>query len=128
MIISLLAQNDIKLSPEGGFRGFGLLGLEGSLSAESAGAIFNKFISTAIGTMTIVGFIWFVFTLFIGAYGIMTSGGDKQALETARKKITTGLIGIVLIVSAVFVFQLVGYILGIPNILNPGEAVRQISQ
>lgn len=117
----------INLAPAGGYKGFGSLGLEG-LGAEGAGTIFNTFISTAIGTMTIVGFIWFVFVLFIGAYGVMTSGGDKQALETARKKITTGLIGIVLIVSAIFVFQLVGYILGIPNILNPGEAIRQISQ
>jgi len=118
---------EIKIAPENGFRGFGSLGLEGA-SAGGAGTVFNTFISTAIGVMTIIAFIWFVFTLFIGAYGVMSSGGDKQALEAAKKKITTGLIGIVLIISAIFLFQLVGYILGIPNILNPGEMIRLISQ
>jgi hypothetical protein len=118
---------DIKLAPESGFRGFGQLGLEG-LSEESAGTTFNTFVSTAIGVMTIIAFVWFVFTLFVGAYGFMTAGGDKQALESAKKKITTGIIGVVIVIAAIFIFQLVGYILGIPNILNPGEMIRQISQ
>lgn len=125
---NLLSQNQegLKIAPEGGFKGFGSLGLEG-LTAESGGTVFNTFISTAIGVMTIIAFVWFVFTLFIGAYGVMSSGGDKQALESAKKKITTGLIGVVLIISAIFLFLLVGYIFGIPNILNPGEMIRQIN-
>ena len=117
----------IEIAPPGGFKGFGSLGLEG-LTAESGGAIFNTFISTAIGVMTIVAFIWFVFLIFIGAFGVMTAGGDKQALESAKTRIRNGLIGVVIVIAAIFLFQLVGYILGIPNILNPGEAVRQISK
>lgn len=108
---------DIKLAPLGGFKGFGKLGLQGELST-NADLVFTKFISSAIGVMTIIAFIWFIFIFFIGAIGIISSGGDKQALESARKKITSGIIGIVVVIAAIFVIKLIGYLIGIPDILN----------
>ena len=74
--------------------------------------LLTKIISTAIGLMTIIAIIWFVFSFISGALGIMSSGGDKQALESAKKKISTGLIGLVVVIVAIFVFDLIGYLLG----------------
>jgi hypothetical protein len=68
--------------------------------------------------MTLVAIIWFVFVFITGAIGIISSGGDKQALETARKKITTGLIGLVLVIIAIVAINLIGYLFGIPDILQ----------
>lgn len=116
---------DIKLAPEGGFRGFGPLGLEGE-DAANAGTIFNKFISSAVGIMSVIAFIWFVFLLFSGAYAIMSAGGDKERLENGRKKITSGITGIVVIVAALFIIDLIGFLIGIPDILNPGELIQKI--
>jgi ABC-type transport system involved in multi-copper enzyme maturation permease subunit len=84
--------------------------------------IFTDFLSKVIGVLTIIAIIWFIFTFILGAIGIISSGGDKAALESAKKKITTGLVGLVVVVIAVFVIDLVGYFLGFSvSLLNlPG--------
>ena len=73
---------------------------------------FENLISTVIGVMTVVAGIWFIFILFIGAIGWMTAGGDKGAVETARKRIANGLTGLVIVVIGIFITSLVGQLLG----------------
>ena len=102
----------------GTLRGIGPLGLEGKPDASVAMGVFSNFISSAIGLITIIAIIWFVFIFIMGAIGIISSGGDKQAMESARKKITSGVIGLVVVIAGMFVIQLIGRIIGIPEILN----------
>lgn len=103
--------SDISIAPKDGYKGLG----DGILSNVSGSGVstFSKIISMAIGVMTVVAIIWFLFTLMTGAIGMISSGGDKQALESSRKKITTGLIGLIIILVATFLLDLVGYIFGI---------------
>lgn len=118
---NLIAQKPIDIAPSGGFKGIGPLGApSGAASGAGSGIeIFGRFISSVIGLMTIIAIIWFVFTFIIGAIGILASGGDKASLEGARKKITTGIIGLVVVISAIFIIKLIGALLGI-DILNLG--------
>ncbi len=115
--MNYLAQ--IKLyDPDKGFlKGFGKLGLETASPTEGI-SIFTQFVSSVIGLMTIIAIIWFVFKFISGAIGIISSGGDKASLENARKNITTGIIGLVVVIAALFVIDLVGALIGIPDILN----------
>ena len=113
---------DITIAPEGGYKGFGSLG---NVTDDGFGK-FSNFLSMTIGVLTVVAIIWFIFTLITGAISIISSGGDKQALETARKKITTGLIGIVIVIAAVFIIDLVGTIFGI-EFLNIFSLLTKIS-
>lgn len=115
---------DIPLSPDSGFQGFGPLGQGGSDSV----TVFTKFVSSAIGLMTIIGIIWFVFVLVTGAISMISAGGDKQALEAARKKISTGIIGLVVTIAAIFIVSLIGYLLGFENILDLPALFNQIQQ
>jgi len=108
---------DIQIAPQDGFRGFGPLGLEGELPT-NADLVFTKFINTTIGLMTIIAIIWFIFNFIIGAIGIIKSGGDKEHLETARKKIQYSIYGIVVVVAATFIIKLIGFLIGIPDVLN----------
>ena len=117
---------DILLSPEDGFEGRGPLGLEGK-DPTQAGEVFSDFISTVIGLITIIAFIWFTFLMVTGGYGFMSAGGDKQALETARKKITTGIVGVIIVIAAVFIVDLIGELIGIPEILNPAKLIETIA-
>lgn len=110
---------DIPLAPSGGFQGVGPLGNPGS----NAPTLFTDAISKIIGVMTVVAFIWFTFMTIIGALRIVMSGGDKAALEGARKQITTGIIGVVVVVAAIFIVSLIGKVLGIPNILSPTSII-----
>ena len=73
-----------------------------------------------------IAIIYFVLLLITGAYSFMTGGGDKAQLETARKKIFSGIVGFVLVIAAVFIVDLVGKLIGIDNILNPAELLNQI--
>lgn len=117
---------DIPLNPGGNpFKGIGTIG---SGSPDQAPGIFTRALSTTIGVITAVGIIWFTFTLIIGAIGILTSGGDQKANESARQRITTGLIGLVVLIAALFIVDILGNIFGIQDILNPVELLNQITQ
>lgn len=74
---------------------------------------FSDFISTTIGIMTIVAFIWFIFILFTGAISWLGSEGDKVKVQTAQKRITHGLVGVIFVISAIFLIKLIGAIFGI---------------
>ena len=106
-------------------RGIGPLGLEGK-TADQAPTVFNNFISGVIGLMTVIAILWFVFLLIGGSYGFMTAGGDKAQLETARKKIFTGIVGFVIVIAAVFIVDLIGKIIGIDDIINPAKLLNPI--
>lgn len=112
----------IPLSPSEGFTGYGPLG-----NPQGEGvSLFQTFLSSVIGLITIIAIIWFVFTLILGAVGMIGAGGDKAALESSRKKIATGLIGMVVVIAALFIVDLFGYLLGIPDILDIEALFGQI--
>lgn len=113
---NLIAQSSIPLAPSGGFKGFGPLG--NVTSSANALETFTKFLSSTIGIMTVVAIIWFVFIFITGAIAWMSAGGDKNKLETAQKRITTGIIGLAITVIAIFIIDLIGNLIGIKNILN----------
>lgn len=106
----------------GTFKGFGPLGTPQGTGID----IFSTIISSAIGVMTIVAFIWFVFQFIIGAIGIMTAGGDKQKLEGSRTKIVNGIIGLVVVIMAIAIISLIGFLFNIP-FLNLPSLFNQIS-
>lgn len=119
-----LAQTTIKLGPSSGsgFQGFGKLGLENA-NASQSGYIFAEIISSTIGIITIVAIIWFTIQLLIGAVSIISSGGDKSKNEAARAKITSALTGLIVVIAGVFITNLVGTLLGFPNILDIGQLI-----
>ena len=57
------------------------------------------------------GIAFFVMLLF-GGYQFLTSGGDPKAVAAARSTLTYAVIGIILVVSAWLILQLVGNITG----------------
>ncbi len=116
---------EIKIAP-GGLQGIGPLGLEGK-SAEWAPIVFTRFLSTLIGVMTIIGFIWFIIQLFIGAVSMIGAGGDKAKVEQAKSKITNSLIGLVVVIAAVFIIQIVGSVFGI-DVLNLIDLLLRVGE
>jgi len=97
----------------GTLNGIGTIGQGGNPADTIANVI-----STAIGLLTVVAIVFFMFNIITGSISIITSGGDKGAYEEARRKITNGLIGLVVTISAIFVIGIIGILLGIPNILS----------
>ncbi|MDP3758412.1 MAG: hypothetical protein Q8Q86_01725, partial [Candidatus Daviesbacteria bacterium] len=58
-----------------------------------------------------------LFMLIIGAFQWITSGGDKEGVESARKRITHALIGFAILALAFLIVQVVGQVVNI-NILD----------
>lgn len=68
---------------------------------------FQTFIPGLIGLAFVIGSIIFFFILVVGAIQWITSGGDKQALEAARGRITNAIIGIIILFSLFAVLDLI---------------------
>jgi len=101
----------INLAPPGGYSGPGTIGTN---VAGRESTLLTSVLSTIIGVMTVVAFIWFVIQFMIGAIGWITSGGDKGKIESAKGKITTGVIGLVVVISAIFLADFMGSVFDIP--------------
>ena len=92
---------------------FTLPGTLGQNPTADAPGMLSGIISTAIGVITIIAFIWFIIQFFVAAVQIIGSGGDKSALAAARTKLSVSVIGVVVVISAIFLIEIVGTILGI---------------
>ncbi len=88
-------------------------------------SLLNKVISTIIGIFTVCAGIWFIFQFIIGAFSWLTAGSDKMALENAKKRILNAIIGLVVVISSIFIIDLVGTLLGL-KILSPAEFIIRI--
>lgn len=79
----------------------------GNLGSQTGESYFQKFVPATIGMAFLIGAIIFFFTLVIGAIQWISSGGDKQGLESARGKITNAMIGIILLFAAFALVNLI---------------------
>lgn len=64
-------------------------------------------------------FLAFIYLMFGGIRWI-TSRGDKQAVESARKHIVSAIIGLVVVLGAYFILNMVFNVLGTDNPLKKG--------
>jgi len=93
---------------------------------DQSGILLEKVISSVIGVMSIVAFIYFTFQIIFAGYGLMSANDDAQKIKQNTQKITQGLIGIVTVIAAVFLARLLGNLLGIDNILNINDWITNI--
>jgi hypothetical protein len=77
-------------------------------------------ISFAVTFLFIIAGLIFFFMLVWGGIEWITSGGDKQGNENARKRITNALIGLAIVFSAWAILQLINAITGV-NLTSPGN-------
>lgn len=84
---------------------------------------FADVMSMVVGLLTVIAGLYFVFTLITGALAWLTAGGDKMGTENAQKRITHGLVGLVIIIAAIFIIDIIGKILGI-DLLTPGKFIE----
>lgn len=109
----------------GGPEGFGPWGnLNLNTVADSAEA-FATIISNAIGIMTIIAGIWFLFQFIIAAISIIGASGDPQKLEAATNKIKSALTGLVITVAAYALISLLGKVLGF-DFLNIASLIGKL--
>ncbi|EKE12625.1 MAG: hypothetical protein ACD_13C00149G0007 [uncultured bacterium] len=92
--------------------------ITGNLNSNSGESFFAKFIPALITFLLIGGALVFFFMLITGAIQWMSSGGDKQAVQNARGKITSALVGIIILFAVFAIVRLLEYFLGGISILT----------
>lgn len=122
---NLLADIDLGRigGPEEGFGPFANLDLT---SVTDSARAFSTIISNVIGLMTVIAGLWFLFSFISGAFGFLSAGGDSKKMSEATSRITSALIGLMIVVLAYALVSLVGRILGF-DILNPQDIIRLLS-
>ncbi len=68
--------------------------------------ILVPFLISLAGVVLLVIILW-------GGYDLMTSQGTPEKIKNAQAKLTSGLIGFVLLISAYMITRLISYIFGI---------------
>jgi hypothetical protein len=101
MIKKVLAANDVTLPTYAG-TGF-------KFENKTPAAIF----SALLPYIYVVAGLILLFILISGGIGLMTAAGDPKKIEAAQGRITTGVIGFVIIFISYFLVQLVELMLGI---------------
>ncbi len=78
----------------------------------SGGAGLSRFLSNIVLLIYTVSIVVFVFMIVIGAFQWITSGGDKDKLANAKKRITHAIIGVVILGLAFVIITAIGKITG----------------
>lgn len=85
----------------------------GDLGKETGLSFFQKLIPALVNILLVGGAVIFFFVLVTGAIQWISSGGDKQAIESARSKISNALIGIVILFAVFAIARLIEYFFGV---------------
>jgi hypothetical protein len=106
----------------GPLEGIGPYGTGGSTSPSRL----TQVLTVAVGILTLIAGIWFIFLLISGGIEWMASGGDKGKLATARTRMFNGAVGLAIVVAALFIAEIFGGLVGLPDILNPGGIIENL--
>lgn len=71
--------------------------LPAAVGNQSGQTFFNSLFPALVGVGFVVGVVFFLFNLIIGAVQWIGSGGNKASIEEARNKIISALVGIVVL-------------------------------
>ena len=115
MLTTLIAQLPHPLNQT--INGIGPLG-DPTLTKCNSVTLLASPLSSIIGFITVLAFVWFTFQIIVAAIQWVASGGEKAAVQSAQQRITHSIIGLVISVAGVFIVILISNILGIGNILN----------
>lgn len=108
--------------PIGRISGVGILGAPQD-SLVNQLILLETIISNVTGALTILAGIWFTLQVILAAISWISAGGDKNLIETARKKLINALIGIFIVAVSFVLISVVGRFLGIPNILDVANLI-----
>lgn len=78
----------------------------------------ENIISQIIGVLTIIAVVYFAIQIIMAGYAYLTTDGDEKKMESARKRLTEGVLGLVIVVVAVGLGSLLATLAGINDPLN----------
>lgn len=94
------------------------------ITNKSGSDFFSDLLPALVTLGFVIGSLIFVFFLITGAITWMTSGGDKSKLESARGRLSSALIGFILLLVVFALIQLIEKFFNINILLLDIEAIK----
>ena len=85
----------------------------GPLAEKSGIGFFQELIPALIGMVLLVGALFFLGIMLLGSIQWISSGGDKAALEGARGRLSSALVGIIILFSVFALLKVIEEFFGI---------------
>ena len=92
--------------------------IENPTGYESTATALGDFLTNIASAVAIGGGILLFLYLVYGGFRYLTAGGDEKAVDTAKRIMTNAVIGLVIIVTAFFITEILGTVLGFGNIFE----------
>lgn len=90
-------------------------GLGGEYRFGSGTTIASFFNNGIINIIFFVAGAVLIFYVVTSGISMMTSRGDPKALETAKSRLTSAILGFVIVFTAYWIAQIIGALLGVPG-------------
>lgn len=98
-----------------------------NLDATGALTAITKVVSNIIGVMTIAAGIWFLFQLLIAGINWISAEGDAKKLQQAHQRITSALLGLLIVVAGMIILAMASKFLGYDLLItNPGAFIGRL--
>ena len=78
----------------------------------------ESIISAVIGIMTVIGVVYFTIQIILAGFTMIASQGDVKELESAKKRLTTNVLGLAIIIIAYGLGALISTLLGMNTIFE----------
>jgi len=117
----LLAQ--VELAPSEGLHGPGPLN---PLNSSTLGTQIAGVISTVLGILTALAGVWFLIEITVAGFLFISAGNDQEKLKEAKSRTVQALIGLVIVIGAILLGNLVAYMSGV-NFLDIGGFIDNLS-
>ena len=92
----------------------------------SPGLVLEQLISKLIGILTLVGILYFIFQIIFAGYSMLSSEGDPKKIEMSRDRLTTGILGLFVIMIAIVLGSALAALAGINNPLNVNDLINSL--
>ena len=86
----------------------------------------DKIVSNLIGFMSIIAIIWFAIQVILAGYKYISSKGDKNKIEEAGKSLTNGILGLLIVIIAVFLTSFLTKLMGLGDVLDLPAQIQKL--
>lgn len=84
-----------------------------TLNSQSGNSFLQSLLPAVIGLLFVIGAVVFLFIFIIGAISWMTAGGDKAKVEAARGRLSSAIIGLILLLISYAIIGLIENFFGV---------------
>ena len=87
-------------------------GIDPGATGAEATLKLDTLVSTVIGILSVVAFIYFSIQVIFAGYAFLSAEGDKNKLEQARNRLTNGILGLFITMIALSLASLIAWLFG----------------